>query len=239
MIKRFFCGILNKRDNHEWRIPMSSFIDLSGRVFNNLTVIKRVENPKGKKDAAWLCQCKCGDQSVVVAYRLKNGNTKSCGCIRKPALHQANTKHGKSKTVEYATWNSMMQRCYNPNAMKYSSYGSRGIVVCERWHEFENFLEDMGMRPDKKLSLERIDPYGNYGPDNCKWGTKTEQSRNTRSLYATNTSGARGVHWDNRRSKWIATIKVNGKKIQIGEFKDKQDAIAARTEGEKKIWGVT
>ena len=90
------------------------------------------------------------------------------------------TTHGMSRTPEYQAWQSMKNRCFNPNHKQYLHWGGRGITVCDRWLNFENFLVDMGSRPTAKHSLDRIDNNADYCPDNCKWSTRVEQQNNTR-----------------------------------------------------------
>jgi hypothetical protein len=84
-------------------------------------------------------------------------------------------KHGWSKTPTYNSWSSMVNRCRDPSNASWAYYGARGIVVCERWNDFLNFLEDMGERPDG-MTLDRRDPDGDYEPSNCRWLSVAEQN---------------------------------------------------------------
>jgi len=129
-------------------------------------------------------RCVCGNTFICMVKRVNSGNTKSCGChndrVRAERGRAQLTTHGMTYSREFRSWGAMLQRCYNPNANGYERWGGAGVVVCERWrNSFENFLEDMGPRPEK-TSLDRIDPFGNYEPSNCRWADAYTQNRNIR-----------------------------------------------------------
>lgn len=119
---------------------------------------------------------KHGDTSTVIRHGRGVG-TYQHSESSKAAIGTANTRHGLSNTPTHVTWMSMNQRCNDPGAVQYPYYGGRGITVCDRWQSFENFLADMGERPEG-LTLDRIDGDGNYEPGNCRWATKSEQAKN-------------------------------------------------------------
>lgn len=156
-------------------------IDINGQRFGRLLVLEKSETPR-----MWRCVCDCGNEVLVTGPNLRQ-HTKSCGCLKidwaaemgsnktfiaKRA--EAVTKHGAKRrgaaTVEYKTWLAMKRRCYDTKFKDYPNWGGRGIRVCDRWlHDFPAFLEDMGLRPKGKYSIDRKNPNGNYEPENCRW----------------------------------------------------------------------
>lgn len=152
--------------------------DATGQRFGRLRVVG-LSRQDQKGMAIWECVCDCGSTVEIKGSYLREG-TKSCGCLHKEVMGNTKRIHGMCRSLEYNTWTRMKQRCHNPSNPKWSSYGGRGISVCERWREsFENFLEDMGPRPDG-YSIDRINNAADYTPLNCRWATRTEQARNTR-----------------------------------------------------------
>ncbi len=122
--------------------------------------------------------CSCGNTVIVRRSRVKMGYTRSCGCLArelKPGL-----THGLKGSGTYSSWAAMKQRCLNIHNKDYPIWGQKGITVCDRWLRFENFLEDMGIRPEG-TTLDRIDGTGNYEPTNCRWATRQTQQRNRRT----------------------------------------------------------
>lgn len=159
--------------------------DLSGLQFGRLFVVKYVGRSAGRI-SIYECICDCGITKEIYANNLTTGDAQSCGCLMSEVstrlaavLGKANLTHGMSKTLEYRTWQSIIQRCYNPKADREKRYFYRGIEVCDRWLEsFDAFIFDMGFRPDDKTSIERLDNGGDYSPENCIWGDADIQNNN-------------------------------------------------------------
>jgi len=155
---------------------MGKAINIFGQRFGRLSVLDRGEN-KGKQ-YGWICICDCGKTVNVNGNSLRSGRTKSCGCLRAESLSQLAKKHGLVNSPEYGVWQAMKKRCYDAKNSDYARYGGRGITVCDRWiNSFENFISDMGKRPNG-YSIDRINVDGNYEPSNCKWASSVEQANN-------------------------------------------------------------
>lgn len=159
------------------------FIDLTGKKFGRLIVLKRAEN-KGTK-TAWLCKCDCGNEKIVSGDKLKTGNTKSCGCLNKELTIRRSSTHKMTNTRLYRLWLGIKRRCYNKNQPEYKNYGAKGIKMCDEWKNdfisFYNWSYEHGF--DEKLSrwecsIDRIDTLKGYSPQNCRWVDIYKQANN-------------------------------------------------------------
>jgi len=186
----------------------------------------------------WLCVCDCGTRRRVPRFDVRSGKSKGCGCSRMGRMAKAQraavTKHGRSDDPIHRIWIDMRRRCSQPGRPDYPRYGGRGIRVCDRWlgdGGFANFFADMGERPSPGHSLDRVDPNGPYSPENCRWVTRREQARNTRTNVYVDVDGSRvpladaaeryGIHYPTlltryRTLKWdimkALTTPIRGRK---------------------------
>lgn len=144
------------------------------------------------------CECDCGTIRAVNGSALKSGGSLSCGCLQRERVSEENKRnpkpigkktHGLSGTRAYRTYRGMMARCYYKKNNNYARYGGKGVTVCPRWKNkksgFINFISNMGTPPEG-LTLDRINPFGNYEKSNCRWATPKEQAENTRKNWLKN-----------------------------------------------------
>jgi hypothetical protein len=145
-------------------MPKLIDVDQVGKVYGRLTVVAYIGSGK------WLCSCRCGKTKSVPNYYFKQIAYPTCG----------KCNIGTSYPLAYKSYDSMIQRCHNVDSPDYSRYGGKGITVCARWRkDFLNFLEDIGDRPSKHLTLDRIDNSLGYYKENCRWATAQTQSENS------------------------------------------------------------
>ena len=206
---------------------MPRFIDRTGQKFERLTVIERAGTSKSKK-VLWRCMCDCGTETVVDTCSLVTKNTTSCGCLLKEKI----TKHGGWNKGSYNTWRAMIRRCNNPEDKDYPKYGGRGVSVCQQWLDYTIFAKDMG-EPQGDETLDRIDTYGNYTPENCRWAGVKTQNRNTR-LRVNSTTGFTGVSVVGK--KFLAKVTVGKKSYYSKLCATVEEAATARKELERKHW---
>ena len=209
---------------------MSKFKDRTGVVYSRLTAVECVGRNKSGKPV-WRCRCECGDEVEVVSGSLASGNTTSCGCLFKDCV----TKHGGYKKGSYNTWRAMIRRCTITTDKDYPRYGGKGVTVCSEWFNYTKFAADMG-EPQGDETLDRINVYGNYEPNNCRWAGVQTQNRNTR-LRVNSTTGYIGVSVVGKR--FLAKITVGKKSYYSKLCLTVEEAAQARKEFELLHWGTS
>jgi hypothetical protein len=160
-----------------------NFVDLTGKRFGKWTVLGEAAKHPSRSNVFWTCICECGTQKLVNGSQLTRNLSHGCRpCVRR--------RHGMHDTTEYNSWEGMKQRCNNPNAKAFPSYGGNDIAICDRWKSFENFYADMGVKPSAFHSIDRIDGSKGYycghceecvsngWTANCRWATRAEQTLN-------------------------------------------------------------
>lgn len=167
-----------------------------GQRIGMLTIVSEADRKKGNQKAFNVI-CDCGNRAVMLETNIKRETKgkKSCGCRR--------TKHGLHKTGAYDSWQSMMKRCYRTNNNRFQQYGAKGIVVCDRWHDFTVFYSDMGDRPEG-YTLDRIDNAKGYSPENCRWATPSMQAKNRKTTRNFTINGETKCFKD-----WCETFGIN------------------------------
>jgi hypothetical protein len=210
---------------------MPAPINLLGQRFGRLTVTEQAPSVVcgSKPFTRWVCQCDCGVVVTTYTNGLRNGHTKSCGCMKRDLAAQRSTKHAGTNSRLYAKWKAMKSRCENPNNVSFRNYGGRGIRVCDRWQDFDVFRRDVGEPPSHSHTLDRVDNDKNYEPDNCRWADKHTQDNNKRTsvritfdgqtLTLTEWGRRLGVSANTIKRRWHKRRTVYAHQTQQGEPK--------------------
>lgn len=197
---------------------MRKLIDLTGRHFGRLTVIRISENNK-QGGARWECICECGVQKIVSGGNLRNGSVMSCGCLARETVinrNKSNAIHGESRTRLYQTWRSMINRC-KPDSDDSKYYFNRGITIVGEWYDFINFKTwAMENGYTNSLTIDRIDNDKGYCPDNCRWADTATQNRNKRSNVVLSYRGEEKILTD-----WCKELDLNRGTVRSRINRDK------------------
>ena len=197
-----------------------NFKNLKGKRFGRLVVVSLNSIDDGK--AIWNCMCDCGKNIAVSRNSLISGNTKSCGCLHNEIIQKGtNYKHGLTNTRIYKIWSGMKKRCNNPKDSNYKNYGAKNICVCNQWeNDFMNFYIWSIMNGYKdNLTIDRINNEGNYEPNNCRWVTQKEQTRNVRTNVKITIKGKTRLLTDWAKISGIDRRTIS-KRIQLGWKED-------------------
>ena len=205
------------------KIEKDSGRDMTPRLIRE-TYLKKPKETSRCRESHGIYECQyCGKEFEAITAHIKSGNTRSCGC------QNGGRVHGLANNQFYNTWKNMDKRCNNPKNKDYKNYGARGITICADWLDIRNFVAwcEETYPNIEGLSLDRIDNDKGYSPENCTWSSRTIQNINQR-MKITNTSGYNGIIWNKKNSNWKAVIGINTKKVYIGSFLTKEEAVQAR-----------
>lgn len=175
-------------------------------------------------------KCECGTVFRCQTFSITSGKTVSCGCFHKKMVAESSTTHGLGNHRLYHIWTSIVDRTSNHNNKQYKDYGGRGVTLCEEWKDVTVFITDMEPTYREGLTIDRKDNDLGYSKTNCRWATRSTQQCNSRDIRANNTSGYKGIVWQESRKKWAAQIGINRKVIGLGRFNTIQEAITRRNE---------
>ena len=202
-----------KQGEQEVKLPKPILLEDLGMMF-------ATENSNQKRHYGIFKCGLCGEEFRTRISKVKSGDTKSCGCYNKRRVSETHKTHGFGYTRLYAVWGEIKRRTLNPKHNYYNDYGGRGITICDEWkNDFMSFHDwAISNGYSDELSIDRIDNDGSYYPENCRWTTRTIQSRNTR-IHKSNKSGYRGVAFRKDNNNFRVTITVNKKRINLGSFK--------------------
>ena len=251
-----FCGNIIERQLFNLRYSKGStcgcsrparVVDLTGRKFGKLTALSPTQEKNSNNSIIWECICDCGNLIKIGGNRLLHEGKEDCGCSFVPAktskvegklVSKRMSKHGMSDTGTYTSWQKMLSRATTD---EYADFYS-DVTVCDRWTpskggSFENFLADMGERPDKH-SINRVNGAKIYSPETCEWADFSVQSFDQR-MKSTNTSGRTGVRWREERGVWEARISKDDKKTIVYYGPSFEEACAAREAAEIELYGFT
>lgn len=208
-----------------------------GKILTILNLGHKYSSKNNIKYRVILGECfMCGSVREFRLDDLRSGKIKSCGCLKSKLIIKLNRTHGLSKTRQYKCWQNMKNRCDNPKNKSYKNYGGIGVSYDSAWKSFDSFWQDMGEGYKEDLELDRVDVYGNYSKENCRWVSESEQSFNQR-LRSTNLSGASGVSFCKGRNMWRATIGVKRTQIELGYYSSFNSALLARKNAELLYFG--
>mgnify|MGYP000169626127 CR=1 FL=1 len=181
-----------------------AIVDMVGKRFGKLVVLSESGRFGTAMHVTWLCQCDCGNQTIVVGASMRAGRSSTCGCgsAQQRFTSDYAKTHGESRTRTYRIWAGMIRRCNDFNSPKAHLYARKGIRVAERWSKYENFRADMGLAPPG-LTLDRIDSNKNYEPGNCRWASRIVQGNNTNANVRISHNGK-----DQTVSEWARELKI-------------------------------